>query len=228
MHPSQPEFSYISILPSFCPSFGFTPRVLRYGGHHWHDRARPLWTFRRLLVPFHVPCWQVDHGRDLDLFCISNIINLQSSIIITHEKNGWFCSQKNNSCWVKITVLRNLDRAKEPQVFRCAMHHWGQDSVFFQMTSEKCIKSADCISGSNQFISIWSILFVCFYSFYSGLSCIFFSILGEGPKTFPTVPDCPFDSDHEHFPWNLQQQQEVSQVPKVVIFGAIHVDLCRD
>ena len=191
--------------------------MLRYGGHHWHDRARPLWTFRRLLVPFHVPCWQVDHWRDLELFLSrsSSIINHQSS---SHkQKSQWFCSQKKAT----------LDRAKEPQVFRCAMHHWGQDSVFFcrwpaKNVSNQLIVSVDLIN-LYQFC-----LFVSIH-FHSGyLSCIFFSISGEGPKTFPTVPDCPFDSDHEHFPWNLQQQQEVSQVPKVVIFGAIHVDLCRD
>jgi len=71
----------------------------------------------------------------------SSIINHQSSIIITQEKNGWFCSQKKQL----LTEPRSLKFSDVPCTIEARI------LFFLQMTSEKCIKSADCISGSNQF-----------------------------------------------------------------------------
>ena len=179
MHPSQPEFSYISILPSFCPSFGFTPWVECWGMAATIGMIVPdlFGRFEGYLSPSMSLAGRSTMEGTLICFVsrTSSIINHQSS---SHTKKmDGFVAKKTT-----------LDRAKEPRVFRCAMHHWGQDSVFFQMTSEKCIKSADCISGSNQFISIWSILFVCFYSFYRSELQVFFNI-GRGSKN---ISDCPW------------------------------------
>ena len=219
MHPSQPDFSYISILPSFCPSFGFTPGVECWGmaatigmivpdlfGRFEGYLSPSMSLAGRSTIEGTLSCFYLDHHQ-------SSIINHHH----TNKKANGFVAKKKQL----LTEPRSLKFSDVPCTIEARILfffcRWPAKNV-----SNQLIVSVDLIN-LYQFC-----LFVSIH-FHSGyLSCIFFSISGEGPKTFPTVPDCPFDSDHEHFPWNLQQQQEVSQVPKVVIFGAIHVDLCRD
>lgn len=52
----------------------------RHGCNHWHDCARPLWTFRGLLVPFHAP-WYRKHLHLTGSCCKTCLCNANTTFV---------------------------------------------------------------------------------------------------------------------------------------------------